>query len=113
MYNSIKLIIYSDDRLIFILEGEIALQRRFYGSLARLTTTNTLGEDLILDVRPNKKRKESATVVTQQGAVTLEVNRISSLRVKEMLFEMGLRRDFLNLQSIMKRSLFLKRNVTK
>lgn len=30
-----------------------------------------------------------------------------------MLFEMGLRKDFLTLEKLMQRSLFLKRNVTK
>lgn len=60
MYNSFKLIIYRDDRVIFILEGTIALHKRFYGNIAKISTTNTLGEDLVLDVKANAKRRESA-----------------------------------------------------
>ena len=41
----LKLIKYSDERLIFIVEGEVSLHKRHYGKIAKVTSTGTLGED--------------------------------------------------------------------
>jgi hypothetical protein len=76
-----------------------------------VTDTNTIGEEIILD-RVYKKRRESA-VAESEKVITMEVKRNSYIRIKEMLFEMGLRKDLLTLETIMRRSLFLKRNFTK
>ena len=39
------LINYRDDRVIFILDGIISINKRHYGKIARVSTTGTLGED--------------------------------------------------------------------
>ena len=97
--------------MIFILDGEVSLVKRHYGKIAKVTETSTLGEEILLD-RIVKKRRESAFAETEK-VTTMEIKRNSYIRIKEMLFEMGLRKDFLTLEKIMRRSLFLKRNFTK
>ena len=97
--------------MIFILHGEVSLVKTHYGKIAKVTHTNTLGEEIILDRRA-QKRRESAFAETEK-VDTMEVKRNSYIRIKEMLFEMGLRKDFLALEALMRRSYFLKKNFTK
>ena len=64
-------------------------------------------------MKAGKKRRESAQVESKMGAVTLELRRHSFIRIKEILFEMGLRKDYLILEGILRRNLFAKRNMTR
>lgn len=89
----------------------MSLVKRHYGKIGKVTESNTLGEEIILD-RKARRRRESAFAET--GNIhTMEVKRNQYTRIKEMLFEMGLRKDFLTLEKLMQKSLFLKRNITK
>ena len=53
----------------------MSLHKRFYGKITMVSTTGTLGEDLVLDVKASKKRRETAQVESECGLVTMEVRR--------------------------------------
>jgi hypothetical protein len=71
----------------------------------------TLGEDGILDRRISNRRRETAQGESTE-VLTLEIKRADFLKVKNILYQMNLKKDYLTLEAFMRRSLFAKRNFT-
>jgi hypothetical protein len=70
-----------------------------------------LGEDGIIERRKTNRKRETA-FCDSDDLVTLELSRNAFQRVKEVFYQMSLKKDYLSLEAVMKRSLFLKRNFT-
>ena len=103
-----RFIYYRDDKFYFILKGEISLVKRSIGKIGRVTEENTLGEEAILDKRYTY-RKES-TFVESLESYLFELSPENFIKIKEMLYEMGLKKDFLMIESTLRRNFMLKKN---
>jgi hypothetical protein len=99
---------YSEDKLYFILSGEITLVKKNIGKFLKISLDNTLGEESFLD-KKNSLRKESA-FVESENALLIELSTLEFQRVKEVIYELGLKKDFLMLESIMRRNFVNKKN---
>jgi hypothetical protein len=100
---------FRDDKIYFILSGEITLIKRNYGKILKITSENTLGEEFLLD-RKFSQRKESAFVESPK-ALLIEITLTDFLKVKEIMYEMGLKKDYLMLESLMRRNFTIKKNL--
>jgi hypothetical protein len=91
------------------LKGEVTLVRKNIGKIANLSEENTLGEEVILD-RRFKTRKESAFV---EGSIAylIEITADKFFKIKELLYEIGLKKDFLMLESILRRNFMQKKSL--
>lgn len=89
--------------------GEVAMHSKVHGRLGKITDENTLGEECLLD-KKFACRLETAFAVSEKAGV-LEITTENFLRVKEFMYESGLKRDFLMLESTMRRNLIIKKNL--
>ena len=104
MYNytfTLIYLYYRDDRLLIILQGQISLQRKNYGVLQNISCSHTLGEEAILDLK-HTKRRESAFAEAEQTTL-IEIGRQQFQKLKHVWYQMGLKNDYLLLESVMRK----------
>jgi hypothetical protein len=82
--------------------------KKTIGKICKITEENTLGEESLLD-KKYFGRMESA-FVESQNALLIEVTIDSFMKIKELLYEIGLKKDFLMIESILRRNFVLKKN---
>jgi hypothetical protein len=85
------------------------MHSQVHGKLCVLTEDNTLGEECILDKRYTS-RLETVYADSEQAGV-LEISTEGFLMIKELMYESGLKKDFLMLESTMRRNYINKKNI--
>jgi hypothetical protein len=69
-----------------------------------------LGEEVLLDKRYSGRHLETAYAESESVSV-LELSTDAFMRVKELFYESGLKKDFLMLETTMRRVFVIKKNL--
>ncbi|CDW73008.1 UNKNOWN [Stylonychia lemnae] len=92
-----------------VIEGQISLIKQNIGKILNLGTENTLGEEVIFD-KKFQKRQESAFVISEI-AIICEITVEQFLNIKGLIYELGNKKDYLYLETLLKRNYMNKKNL--
>ena len=79
------------------------------GRISKITEENTLGEESILD-KKYTQRLETAYAESEKAGV-IEITTDEFVRLKELFYEAGLKKDFLMIESVLRRNYISKKNL--
>ena len=100
---------YRDNKVYFILYGTLTLHSAQKGKISTITEDNTIGEECIFD-KKYVKRQETVYVESDKAGV-LELTTSAFMILKEIMYECGHKKDFLMLETILRRNFILKKNM--
>lgn len=100
---------FRDNKVYFILYGELTLHQKLKGKLGSVTEEHSLGEECIFD-KKYTKRQETAYVESEKAGI-LELTTASLMTLKEILYECGFKKDFLMIETILRRNFVIKKNL--
>jgi len=79
--------------VFFILRGTVTKENERTRKVTRLTTANTFGSEAILD--PKFKVRAESAFVEESTARVLELRKGQLLKLRQVLYQMGLKTDYL------------------
>lgn len=90
--------------------GELKMSLRKGNKAMQVTEENTVGEDSVLNIKSSEAKMETVFAESDKVGV-LEVTAHQFGRVKGILYEAGLKTDFLTLEAILRKNATLKKNL--
>ena len=95
--------------MYFVLYGTLGVHSKILGKIYTINDENTIGEECIFDKR--FLMRAETVFADSEVSGTLELSTTRFMNLKEILYENGFKKDFLMIESVLKRNYVLKKNL--